>query len=243
MNSRDPRLIEQRRAFLLQALSSGLILGGLGWNSAAMAGWFGSRPKPLPEGRSIHELEGRVLVNGQRARKDTLIRASDRVEVGPGGKLVFGVGENAYILRERSILEMEGKDLFLSAMRMVTGAVLGVFGRRTQALTLQTKVATIGIRGTALYTSVEPERTYACTCYGATTIQSLPRPEVSEDIVSQHHDAPRWILANPGSGPAIVPAPVIDHTDLELILLEALVGREVPFPMPPEPIGGPGRGY
>ncbi len=243
MNSRDPGSIEQRRAFLLQALSSGLFVGGIGWNTTALARWFDSRPKPLPEGRSIHELEGRVLVNGQRARKDTQISASDRVEVGPGGKVVFAVGENAYILRERSIMEMEGKALFLSAMRVVTGAVLGVFGRRTEALTLQTKVATIGIRGTALYTSVEPERTYACTCYGATSIQSLVRPDASEDIVSQHHDAPRWILAQPGDGPAIIPAPVIDHTDMELILLEALVGREVPFPTPPEPIGGPQRGY
>ena len=243
MNSHDPRSIALRRRFLLQALSSGALVGGMGWNAAALAGWFGSRPKKLPEGRSIHELEGRVLINGQRARKDMLIQASDRIETGPGGKIVFGVGDNAYIVRERTVFEMEGKALFLNAMRLVTGAVLGVFGRRKKALTLTTKVATIGIRGTALYSRVYPDKTYACTCYGMTQIQSVVDSSASEDIVSEHHDAPRFILQQPQDGRIIQPAPVFDHTDLELVLLEALVGREVPFPMPAEPIGGPRRGY
>ena len=43
-----------------------------------------------------------------------------------------------------------------------------------------------------------------------------------------HHEAPRYIMAS-GSPQMVMPAPVINHTDAELILLEGLVGRQPPF--------------
>lgn len=234
--------IDARRRFLMQALSSGALIGGAGWNQAALAGWFGSRPRKLPEGRSIHEMRGQVLINGKTARKDQLIQGNDRVEVGPGGQIIFGVGANAFIVRERSILEMNGKDLFVNAMQLVSGAVLGVFGKRKTELPIRTSTATIGIRGTAVYTEAHPDRSYACTCYGQTVLQTTHSAE-REDISTTHHDSPRWILGANATGPAIVAAPMINHDDMELMLLEALCGREVPFATPVDLVGGPSRGY
>ncbi len=234
--------VATRRRFLMQALSSGTLIAGAGWNQVALAGWFGSRPRKLPEGRSIHEMSGRVLVNGKAASKDQLIQGSDRIEVGPGGQIIFGVGSNAFIVRERSILEMDGKALFVNAMKLVSGAVLGVFGKRQNQLDLTTTTATIGIRGTALYTESHADRSYACTCYGQTALASL-HSDAREDIRSTHHDAPRWLLGPDHSGPAIIAAPMINHDDMELMLLEALCGREVPFAAPVDPVGGPSRGY
>ena len=46
---------------------------------------------------------------------------------------------------------------------------------------------------------------------------------------STHHDAPRYVYAQEKNGQRIVPAPLINHTDQELALIEALVGREPPF--------------
>ena len=68
-----------------------------------------------------------------------------------------------------------------------------------------------------------------CTCYGETELAAADDPSVQESIVSTHHDAPRYILAADAPGSRIRPAPFKDHTDEELALLEALVGRTLPF--------------
>ncbi len=47
--------------------------------------------------------------------------------------------------------------------------------------------------------------------------------------MTYHHDAPRYILADAPTGEKIKSAPVINHTDEELELIESLVGRSVPF--------------
>lgn len=71
--------------------------------------------------------------------------------------------------------------------------------------------------------------TYVCTCYGATDIAASDDPKISESVVSAHHDAPRYVLAKADKGRRIVPAPFKNHTDLELTLIESLVGRNPPF--------------
>lgn len=50
-----------------------------------------------------------------------------------------------------------------------------------------------------------------------------------ETIRSLHHDAPRYILADGNAGKLITPAPMKNHDDEELMLVEALVGRTPPF--------------
>ena len=236
---------ESRRRFLVDALSVGLLAGGVGWNNAAIAAWWGERPKKLPEGKSIFAMSGDVRVNGQPATLDTVIKPTDTITTGPGARLVGAVGSDALLLREKSELQLDIEEGARSLFRLVNGAMLSVFGkrRRSQRITLNTPVATIGIRGTGIYTESFADNTYLCTCYGTVEMASNTDPSQSEALTATYHDAPKFILKEPEVGKLITPAPFRNHTDLELMTLEALVGREVPFAINDDLYGGPRREY
>lgn len=241
----DERSLASRRAFLVRALSAGWLAGGAGWSPALLASLFGKLPGKLPEGRSIFEMKGEVLVNGKPASDKTLITAADKVTTGANSYVIAAVGANAFILRDRSVLDLGGANPLKTVMRLVTGKFLGVFGKLggKQSLSLHTPIATIGIRGTGVYAESEPEKTYLCTCYGTTDLASVKDPKQTAQVTAQHHDAPKYILAEPEKGQRITPAPFINHTDLELMTLEALVGRKVPFGLPAEQYESPRREY
>jgi len=71
--------------------------------------------------------------------------------------------------------------------------------------------------------------TSICTCYGTADLASNKDEKGKETVITEHHDAPRYILADAPEGEGIRQAPVINHTDVELELIESLVGRSVPF--------------
>ena len=52
--------------------------------------------------------------------------------------------------------------------------------------------------------------------------------KAAETVRTKHHDQPRYVYAR-GAPRMIEKAPMINHTDAELVMLEALVGRKVPF--------------
>lgn len=58
----------------------------------------------------------------------------------------------------------------------------------------------------------------------------VPRddPKEAETVRTKHHDQPRYIYPK-GMPRMIEAAPVVNHTDAELVLLESLVGRRPPF--------------
>lgn len=225
-----------RRAFLLRALASGFFAAGPGGLSAQP---LGRVPRPLPPGRSIYSLRGRVLVDGVAARETTPIHAGAMVETGADSSVTFVVGADAFILRERSRLQLQGPSpALVNLLRVATGALLSVFGKAQKRV--ETVTATIGIRGTGLYVEAAPDRSYVCTCYGVTSIAALDDPGVQEEITSRHHDAPRYVYG-PDASKRIAPAPFVDHTDLELMLLENLVGRTTPFSLFDESYGSQRR--
>lgn len=237
---------ERRRRFLVQALGSGVLIGGGGWNLPALAGWLGKIPGKMPDGKSVFDLQGKVLVDGQPATRDTTVTAQSRIETGESSYIVVAVGDGAFMIRERSVLQMSGRQLLIRGLQLLDGALLSVFGHRGEDEPVQvgTPTVTVGIRGTGFYTESETSRTYFCTCYGHTHLEAAGGTE-SEDIVSRHHDAPRYVLAQPDpvSGKRIVPAPFKNHTDLELMTLEALCGRKVPFVIPGDSYDAPRRDY
>ncbi|MBI2383117.1 MAG: hypothetical protein HYV18_03485 [Gammaproteobacteria bacterium] len=236
---------ERRRRLLVRALGLGVFAGGLGWRPAAYGAPFGRRPEKLPEGRSVFELRGAVTVNGRAATAASAIRASDTIRVGADSYLIAAVGDGAFLVRENSVLELGGENLLVRSMRLLSGAVLAVFGKRgpAEAVGMSTPVATIGIRGTGFYAQTDPARTYFCTCYGTVRMSALDDPGQTEQVTATHHDAARYILAQPDNGRRIVPAPFINHTDLELMTIEAIVGREVPFGLPDAQYEAPRRVY
>ena len=175
----------------------------------------------------IHDLQGTVTINKKPLTRASDIKNGDEITVSTGGKLVFSIGEDAFLVRGGSTLQVyaEENSAFVSALRLVNGAVLGVFGKRKTTTQIYTVTATIGIRGTAVYTAVTPDKLYTCTCYGHTDlIVGLD----SADVIATHHNA--HVVTNGINGNAQMKAfEVIDHNDDELRMLEALVGRKPIF--------------
>lgn len=241
MDRDDP--LESRRHFLRMLMaSSGVAVGGS--LLAPLVHAFGHVPKQLPPGQSIYDLRGKVLVDGQPASQGTRIKADSLVETTSNSYVIFAVGQDAHILRENSRLQLSGSEYFADAMRLFTGKVLSVFGQRSggRKLAIHTTTATIGIRGTGVYSESYDDSSYVCTCYGATQIVSKTDEKSVENVVSHHHDAPRYIVNNPEGGKLILPAPMKNHTDEELMLIETLVGRVPPFSAA-QGYSAPRRGY
>jgi hypothetical protein len=173
----------------------------------------------------IYRVRGEARVNGALARKGTPVRPGDAVATSAGGEVVFVINRDAFLLRANSRLEVGGAaaDVF----RIITGALLSVY-QPGERKTLRAQTATIGIRGTGIYVESAPDKTYACTCYGEAELIPDHDPAARETVRTTHHDQPRYIMAG-GAPQMIMKGPVINHTDAELIMLEALVGRRVPF--------------
>ena len=173
-------------------------------------------------------IKGKVLINGSAAGTGTPVTPGDSVVTATRGLAVFVVGSDAFLLRENSELLTSGSAVLIASLRLVTGKLLSVFGRGQRRIT--TPTAAIGIRGTGIYIEAEAARTYVCTCYGTVDLQARNMPQAKETVSTVHHDAPRYVYAH-GDMPIkrIEVAPVINHSDAELIMLEALVGREPPF--------------
>lgn len=234
---------DPRRRLLLKLLAAGAFSAP---TLDALAQVLGERPAKMPGDRSIYRMNGQVSVNGRPATATMRVGANDTIETGKGAEVVFVHNENAYILRESSrmtLAEQQGAgNAVQSALRLITGKVLAVFSPG-KPQRIYTTTATIGIRGTGVYTEADPEQTYFCTCYGVTDINALNDKQSKKTVKAQHHDEPVYILAKAQEGKSIRKAPFINHTDQELMLIETLVGREPPFVFPSEDYGGPRKDY
>jgi hypothetical protein len=175
--------------------------------------------------QGVRTAQGEVKINGKPAEPGTLVRPGDTIVLGNGALATFAVGEDAFLMRGGSRAELIGSGLLVSAVQLITGKLLGVFGRGGERR-LVTATATIGIRGTGAYIEAEPRRTYFCLCYGTADVAAT-MGGARESYSTRHHESPRYIYGD-GRKRAIVPASVANHTDSELILLESLAGRSPP---------------
>jgi hypothetical protein len=179
--------------------------------------------------KGVAHVRGEARIGDRPAAPGLQVRPGDVVTVGPGSEAVFVVGRDAFMARAGSRIELSGSagDAVVNGLRVVTGALLSVF-QPGQGKQIRTATAAIGIRGTGIYVEAEKMRTYACTCYGEAELVPVDEPKEAEVVRTKHHDQPRYIYAK-GMPRMIEQAPVVNHTDAELILLESLVGRTVPF--------------
>lgn len=238
----DEQYDEARRKFLLYSLNAGIFtIGSTLIPTSVYADPLGKVPKMLPATQSIYDFEGDVKVNGIPVTDKTLIKANDNIQTGKDGKVIFAVGKDAFLLKNNTDLTLSGQGLLVQTLRLTAGALLSVFGKSNIYRTINTDTSVIGIRGTGIYIESEPDLSYICTCYGATEIASSQDPNVKELIVSVHHDAPRYILSKKNNNQLIQPAPFKSHTDLELTLIETLVGRVPPFTIFDSGYGTPRR--
>jgi hypothetical protein len=211
-----------RRTWLRRAAAGGAALAAeMGYLRHALA--MGAVPP------GVYRARGDVRINGKPAQKGMELKPGDVVSTGSDSELVVVVGKDAFLMRASSRVEYSGDaaQLIVSGLRVVTGALLSVF-EPGKPKTIRTATATIGIRGTAVYVELEPKRTYVCTCYGEAQLVPVDDPSQAETVRTQHHDEPRFIYAK-GMPRMLEKAPVFNHTDAELIMLEDLVGRSTPF--------------
>jgi hypothetical protein len=217
---------DPRRRILLLGLTGGFFAAGVP-TLMANADVLGKKPGPLPPGRSIYDLIGEVKVNGVRATAETRIGANDTVETGANSLIIFVVGKDSFMMRSNSKMVLKGERDVLSSISLAAGKLLSVFGKSKHQL--RTPTATIGIRGTGVYAEADPEETYLCTCYGVVDVASMSDKTSKETVSTKHHERPLYIAAKQQPGKAIRSAPMKNHTDSELMLIEAIVGRTPPF--------------
>jgi len=175
--------------------------------------------------KGVYRVDGEARINNAPARPGMDVNVGDMVATGPDGQIVFVIGRDAFLLRGNSRLEVGGTAA--NVFRIVTGALLSVF-RPGVRKTLRAQNATIGIRGTGIYVESGPDRTYVCTCYGEAELVPTADPARAETVRTRHHDQPRYLMPK-GAPQMIMHAPVINHSDAELTMLESLVGRSPPF--------------
>jgi len=175
--------------------------------------------------QGVRTVQGDMRINGKPAEVGTLVRPGDTIVLANGALATFVVGQDAFLMRGDSRAELIGSGVLVSALQLVTGKLLGVFGSGRERR-LVTATASIGIRGTGAYMEAETARTYFCLCYGTAEVAAT-MGGARESYSTRHHESPRYIYGD-GRKRAIVPAGVANHTDSELILLESLVGRSPP---------------
>ena len=205
--------IQRRRALLNLA-------AGIGMSAALRLAFAQSSAK-----QGVRVVQGDMRINGKPAEAGTLVRPGDAIVLGNGAVATFVVGQDAFLMRGGSHAELIGSGVLVSALQLVTGKLLAVFGSGGERR-LVTATATIGIRGTGAYIEAEPRRTYFCLCYGTAEVAAT-MGGARESYSTRHHESPRYIYGD-GRERAIAPASVVNHTDSELILLESLVGRSPP---------------
>ncbi|MBE9608239.1 FecR domain-containing protein [Chitinilyticum piscinae] len=213
-----------RRQILQWLAGSTLLLGG-----RAIAGAF-FLPKP-----GLKSIKGQVLINGKPAVVGQPVSWGDEVVTGSNSEAVFTVDGDAYLLRANTEVTL-GLAAAEHVVKVQSGKMLAVFGPGEK--TIRTQAVTLGIRGTGLYVESHGARSYVCLCYGSVELTPTADPAARMTYQTKHHEHPYWV-----EGKQIKAASeVINHTDAELTMLEALQYRRPPFANGLNSSGG-GGGY
>ena len=178
----------------------------------------------LPATPGINRVEGVVTVNGRAVKAGAPVNMGDRVATGAQSRAVVVLKGDAFLLHPQTIIEVKGREGVLGELSIAAGRVLSVFGKRPIAVKAAT--ASIGIRGTGAYIEVLPDELYFCLCYGEALFDVPGHPQ--RTVRTTHHEEP-ILVTGLQARPAVERGPFRNHTDDELVMLEALVGREPPF--------------
>lgn len=217
--------MKNRRSFIRNAARLGLF--GTAAVSSLIQDALAATPTPRPDG--VVEAMGQLMINGTQAVAGAPVAAGDRIATGSGGGAVLHLAGDAFLLHANTRIELRTRSRALEVLYVLSGRILSVFGKRRadHALAIRTPAAMIGIRGTGMYLEVARRRDYFCLCYGKAIVEGpgLLQPAVIE---TRHHESAMW-LERRGGVLRLDPAPFMNHTDDELIMLEALTGRASPF--------------
>jgi hypothetical protein len=177
----------------------------------------------IPPG--INQLDGTATINGRAAHVGAPVSVGDRIATGRGSQAVIVIGADAFLVRAKSAMETKGGAGVLKELLIESGQVLSVFAKKPVAI--KAANASIGIRGTGAYIEVNPDSVYFCLCYGEALVEG-PGMDSAKLVKTTHHEEP-LVLRDDGGIMRVEPGPFLNHSDAELVMLEALVGREPPF--------------
>ncbi|MBF0614358.1 MAG: hypothetical protein G8237_01205 [Magnetococcales bacterium] len=204
----------------------------------------------MPVRQGVQWIEGEAWLDGRILNAYDQILPGVTLSTGAHSRLVLVSGDDAFLLGAHTTLTFHSANLpestpepdhpashappveepvvaAATGFTLQSGRVLSVFGSGARTLVIPT--ATIGVRGTGLFLQVAPEQDYLCLCYGTIEIRMQHAlPGKGSDLHATHH-ASRYLTPNG----VIHTAPMLNHTDEELFMLEALVNRRPPF----EPVG------
>ncbi len=232
-----------RRGFLGRLAAGGAVcISGLSLGERLALG-MGAFSYP----QGIQKITGEVKINGVAVQVGTPVQEGDMVATGPDSMAIFVMEKSVYLVRADTQLIFtkktagDIKEKISTVLKILKGKILSVHpGKKRRVIT---PTAVVGLRGTGVYVEAETDRTYFCVCYGRAELGVADTPDVMETVHTRHHEAPRYIY-RPGvrKGSPIVQAPVINHTDAELIMLEKMVWRKPPFVTSNEQDGSGGGG-
>ena len=167
------------------------------------------------------QTDGSVYVNARAITPSTIIKSGDIITTKKNSKIKFNIGKDAFMSKGASKFRVR-KTKDSRVLEVINGGVVAVFGGGGKH-EIRTQNMTAGIRGTGTYTLVKDGKTYFCTCYGETDINSTTTNEKLN--LKTHHHKMVWIKKD-----AIKPAMQMEgHDDADLIEIEAFVGRKADF--------------
>ena len=194
----------------------GALIGGSGLANARPA---------LADAGSFRLMTGDVRVGGQPAQTGMILKPGDTISTGPGATASFLFGEDAFGLREDTLVEL-GVSKGTGTCRIDRGGVLFSVAKDR---VFRTTAGTFDIGTGAGYFEVKGTETYFCLCYGDGVLVAASAPAMRNAFLSDHHDRPVVVGAAKKPQEAMVTARLRGHTDAEIAALEALVGRTPPF--------------
>jgi hypothetical protein len=163
---------------------------------------------------------GEVYVNDKLATPNTVVKVGDFIKTGQKSKVKFNIGNDAFMAKENTKFTVTQKE-GLKTLNVVSGGVLAVFGEGGNH-EVKTENMTAGIRGTGVYLEQLEGKSYFCTCYGETALESHTS---HQNLLATHHNMV-WVKEDGTIKPE---GKMLGHTDDELRELEAMVGRIPPF--------------
>ncbi len=159
---------------------------------------------------------GEVYINGKKATKNSVVKLGDFIKTGKNAKVRFNIGKDAFLAKGNTKFSINEKS-GLKSLNVVAGGVLAVFEKGGNH-EVKTENMTAGIRGTGVYLEKKDGKSYFCTCYGETELDT----HKEHKTYKAHHHNMVWVKAD---GSVKAASKKLGHTDEELRELEAMVGR------------------
>lgn len=175
----------------------------------------------------VRHVTGTATVDGKSATVGMAVADGAVLRAGPASRLDIGLGDGTILRLDAGaelVLGRDGKERFAD---LRTGALLTFVKKLDGAdrLSVRTKTAVVGVRGTAFYSrSVDAKTTVFCACNGVLRTSS-PDEKAGRELAGAHH-TPILYLAG-SAGQAVKDMSDMGHTDKDMEELAAAVGATI----------------